>query len=50
MAISGVSPGDPHAVSAVTECGEYKFGAYPAGAWDPDYPDIGRVLKTAYTR
>ena len=48
MAFAGVSPGYPHAVRAMTEGSQDKLGAHPAGAGDPDNPEIGRVLKTAY--
>ena len=49
MAVTRVSPGYPYAIRAVTEGSEYKFGAHPAGAWNPYDPYIGRVLKAAHT-
>ena len=48
MAVTRVSPGYPDAIRAVTEGSEYKFGAHPSGAWNPDDPYIGRVLKATH--
>ena len=48
MAVARVSPGDPDAVGALTQCGKDEFGAHPAAAGYPDNPEIGRVLETAY--
>ena len=45
MAVSGVSPGDPDAVRPMPQSGQYEFGAYAAGAWNPYNPDVGRILK-----
>ncbi len=48
MAVARVSPGDPDPIRTVPECGQYKFGAHPGGARNPNNPDIGWVLETAY--
>jgi hypothetical protein len=45
MAVAWVSPGNPDAVGTVPEGGKDEFGAHPRRAWNPDDPDIGRVLK-----
>jgi hypothetical protein len=49
MAIPRVSPGDPDAIRPVTEGGQYEFWAHTSRTWNPDDPDIGRVLETADT-
>jgi hypothetical protein len=49
MAISWVSPGDPDAISAMPEGSQDEFGTHASRTWNPDDPDIGRVLKTADT-
>ena len=33
MAVAGVSPGDPDAISPVPECGQDKFGSDATGTW-----------------
>jgi hypothetical protein len=48
IAFTGVSPGHPHTVRAVTEGSQDKLGAHPARAGQTDNPEIGGVLKTAY--
>jgi hypothetical protein len=49
MAVAGVSPGNPHAIRTVSECGKDELGANPPGAGYSDDPDVGRVLKAAHT-
>ena len=50
MAVSRVSPRDPHTVSPVSKGSQYELGAHPGRAGDPDNPEIGGILKPAYTR
>ena len=47
MAVTRVSPGDPHPVRTMSEGGQQEFGAHPGGTGDPDDPDIWRVLESA---
>jgi hypothetical protein len=47
MAVTRVSPGDPHAVGPVTKRSQYELGADAPGARHSDHPEIGRVLKPA---
>jgi hypothetical protein len=47
MAVSGMSPGHPHAVRAVSECSQNELGAHPSGAGNSDHPNIGRILHPA---
>ena len=48
MAFARVSPGDPDAVRAVTQCGKDEFGTHSAGTGHPDNPEIGRILQAAH--
>ena len=48
MAVSRVSPGDPHTVRPVTEGSQYKLWAHTAGTGYTDYPEIRGILKTAH--
>jgi hypothetical protein len=50
MAFAGMSPGHPHAVRPLTQRRQKKFGAHPAGAGNPDNPDIGRIFHPADSR
>ena len=49
MAVTRVSPGDPHSIRSVTERRQNKLGTHPGRARNTDDPEIGRVLKTAHT-
>jgi len=50
MAFSGMSPGHPDAVGTFAQSNQRQLGAHPAGAGDPDYPNIGRVFHSVDTR
>jgi hypothetical protein len=47
MAFTGMSPGYPDAVSAFPHGRQKKFRVHPAGARNPDDPDIGGVFHPA---
>ena len=47
MAFSGVSPGDPDTVCALTQRCQKEFGIHPPGAGNADDPDIGRIFHPA---
>jgi len=49
MAITGMSPGNPYPIGPVAKGRQDEFGAYTAGTWNPDDPDMGGILETAYT-
>ena len=48
MAVAGMSPGDPYPVGPATERGKDELGTHSCGAWHPDYPEVGGVLKAAH--
>jgi hypothetical protein len=48
MTLSGVSPGDPYAVSSVTKSIQDKLRAHPARTRDADDPYIGRIRQPAH--
>jgi hypothetical protein len=50
MAFSGMSPGDPYAVSAFAKCGEEKFGAHPACTWYSNDTNIRGIFHTTDPR
>jgi len=47
MAFAGMSPGYPDAVSAFPQGCQEKLRIHPAGARNPDDPDVGRILHPA---
>jgi hypothetical protein len=47
MAFTGMSPGYPDAVSSFPHGRQEKLRIHPAGARNPDDPDIGRVFHPA---
>jgi len=47
MAFTGMSPGDPDAVGTFPQGRQEKLRIHPAGARNPDDPDVGRVLHPA---
>jgi hypothetical protein len=47
MAFTGMSPGDPYAVCAFTQCRQKEFGIHPPCAGDADDPDVGRIFHPA---
>jgi hypothetical protein len=49
MAFTGMSPGYPDAVSTLPHGCQKKFRIHPAGARNPNDPDIGRVFHPADT-
>jgi hypothetical protein len=49
MAFTGMSPGNPDTVCTFTQGRQKKFGTHSPGAWNPDDPDIGRILHPADT-
>jgi hypothetical protein len=49
MAFAGMSPGHPHGVGALAQCGQGKLRAHATGAGDPDDPDVGWILHPADT-
>jgi len=50
MAVAGVSAGHPYTVRTMAKGRQYEFRGDPGRAGYPDDPEIGRVLKSAYTR
>jgi len=41
-----VSPGHQNTINPALESTEHILGVNPAGTWNPDDPDIGRLLQT----
>jgi hypothetical protein len=50
MAFPGVSPAYPHPVRTVAQGRQNEFRAHPAGARNPDHPEIVGILKSAHSR
>ncbi len=48
MAVTRVSPGNPHSVRPMAEGGKNELGAHTAGARNPDDPEVMGVLETAH--
>jgi hypothetical protein len=49
MAFTGMSPGYPDTVGAFPHSRQKKLWVHPAGAGNPDDPDVGRVFHPADT-
>jgi hypothetical protein len=47
MAFTGMSPGDPNTVCALTQRCQKEFGIHPPCAGDADDPDVGRIFHPA---
>jgi hypothetical protein len=50
MAISGMSPGHPDAVRALSEGGQNKFRTHSTGTGDSNHPDMGWIFHSADAR
>jgi hypothetical protein len=48
MAVSGMASGNPDPIRAMPEGGQDELRVYPARAGHADYPDVCRILETAY--
>jgi len=49
MAFTGMSPGYPDRISALSQARQNELRAHAAGTWNPNDPDIRRVFHPADT-
>jgi hypothetical protein len=50
MALAEMSATNENTVSAIDKAVKEKLGVYAARAHDPDYPNMGRILKSRHAR
>jgi hypothetical protein len=48
MAFTRMSAGYPYGIRTLTQGGQDELDAHPAGAGNPDYPDVGRVFHATH--